>query len=233
MRRALALLLLAAAVAVAPACSGVDAQEAQQLLAESDAAFANVRSATFSASMTITGAGQELKMTMSGGGYAQGGRSGDFYVVATATNLPFHELALVKRGDAASMTVDGASLGQVPFPPAAPADSLKLVDYSRYVKDVHVEHGKLIDGEPMTKVSGVIDTAALVHGALGDLSGSGLNLADALGDTHLVLYLSDVTHLPMRGLVDLHMKLAGQKVEMHMDFAYTSYNEKLEFPGLS
>jgi hypothetical protein len=45
-----------------------------------------------------------------------------------------------------------------------------------------------------------------------------------------VLYLSDATNLPMRGLVDVPMDVAGQKIAMHLDFAYTSYDQKVEFP---
>jgi hypothetical protein len=46
MRHGLALLLVTAA-AVTAGCSGADAQEAQLLLDQSDPAFAQVRSATF------------------------------------------------------------------------------------------------------------------------------------------------------------------------------------------
>jgi hypothetical protein len=55
MRRGLALLLVTAVAAAATGCSGADAQEAQTLLAESNAALAQVRSATFTARLTMTG----------------------------------------------------------------------------------------------------------------------------------------------------------------------------------
>lgn len=233
MRRAFAFLLLTAAVAVAPACSGPDAQEAQILLAQSDAAFASVRSATFTARMTLTGGPQDLTLTMNGGGYAKGKHAGDFYLLATAANLPFKDLVVVKRSGRVSMSVDG-SVSDAALPESAD-NPLQVVEFTDYVKDVRVEHGKLIDGEPMAKVSGVIDTAGLLHGALGDLSGAGsngLDLSSVLGDTHVVLYFSEATHLPARGLVDLALKAGGQKVEMHLDFAYTSYDQKVEFPAL-
>jgi hypothetical protein len=235
MRRAFALLLLAAAAAVAPACSGADAQEAQQLLAQSDAAFANVKSVTFTARMTMTGGPADLTLTMTGGGYAKGKRAGDLYLLATAENLPFRDFVIVKRSGRVSMSLNGSVVGQVPLPSTGGDNPLQVVDITQYVKEVRVEHGKLIDGEPMTKVSGVIDTAGLVHGALGNLTagGNGLDLSSTLGDTRVVLYLSDATHLPMRGLVDVAMKVSDQKIEMHLDFAYTSYDEKLEFPGLT
>jgi hypothetical protein len=76
MPRVLALFLATAAATVAAGCTGRDAQEAQQLVAESQAAFASVRSATFTARLTMTGGPEELTLSMSGGGYgAASGRA--------------------------------------------------------------------------------------------------------------------------------------------------------------
>src|SRR5215210_4295599 len=196
MRRALALVLVTALAAVASACSGADASEAQQLLAESNEAFAEVRSATFSARMTVTGAPMSFDMTMSGGGHSQGKRAGDFYVVATSESLPFGELVVVSKAGRVSMTLDGSPLGSAPVPQQSD-NPIELVDLSRYVKDVDVEHGKLIGGVSMAKLSGVIDTAGLASGALADVTGmgdTGLDLSKALGDTRVVLYISESTH---------------------------------------
>jgi hypothetical protein len=235
MRRLLALLLLTATVAVAAGCSGADAEEAQALLLQSNAAFAEVRSATFTARMSLTGGPQELSMTMSGGGYAHGRREGDFYVLATSDSLGFRDLILVNRSGRVSMSVDGHPVGEVPLPNTTAENPIRLVNFSQYVKDVGVEHGKLIAGQLMTKLTGVIDTAGLAEGALADVTGAGgdgLDLSKSLGDTRIVLYLSEATHLPMRGLVDVPMDVAGEKIAMHLDFAYTSYDRKVEFPGI-
>jgi hypothetical protein len=232
MRRVFALLLLTAA-AVAAGCSGADAKEAQALLAESNAAFAEVRSATFTARMSLTGGPQELNMTMSGGGYAHGKRAGDYYVLATSDNLGFGDLVVLSRSGRVSMSVDGRPIGEVPLPNTSAGNPIQLVDLSQYVKDVEVEHGKLIEGELMTKLTGVIDTAGLAKGALAEVTGAGgdgLDLSKSLGDTRVVLYLSEATHLPMRGLIDVPIDVAGQKIVMHLDFAYTSYDQKVEFP---
>jgi hypothetical protein len=232
MRRGLALLLVTAFAAVAAACSGADAQEAQLLLEQSNAAFAQVRSATFTARLRMTGGPQEFDMTMSGGGYAKGRHAGEFFVVATSDTLPFRELTAVSKSGRVSMIVDGTSLGTVPVQQQND-NPIQLVDLSQYVKDVTVEHGRLIDGESMAKISGVIDTAGLAKGSLANITGmgeSGLDLSKALGDTRIVLYVSESTHLPMRGLVDVPIEVAGQKIEMHLDFAYTSYNTRVDFP---
>jgi hypothetical protein len=231
MRRVLALLCLSAFAAVASGCSGADATEAQALLAQSDAAFAHVRSAIFRAHLTMTGGPQEVGMTMTGGGYVRGKRAGDFYVVATAENLPFGELAVTSKSGRVSMRLDGSPLASVPAPPTQDQNPLAVAEFSQYVKDVKVEHGKLIDGQSMAKISGTIDTAGLAKGLLGDVAGgSGLDLSDSLDDTHVVLYISEATKLPMRCLIDMGLDVAGQKVELHLDFAYTSYDEHVEFP---
>jgi hypothetical protein len=228
MRRVLVLLCLSA---LASGCSGADATEAQALLAQSDASFAQVRSATFTAHLTMTGGPQELAMTMTGGGYVRGKRAGDFYLIATAENLPFGELAVTSKSGRVSMTLDGSPIASVPAPPAQDQNPLAVAEFSQYVKDVNVEHGKLIGGQPMAKISGTLDTAGLAKGLLGDVAGgSGLDLSDSLDDTRVVLYLSETTQLPLRCLIDMGLDVAGQKVEMHLDFAYTSYNERVEFP---
>ena len=230
MRRSAALLVLIVTAVAAAGCSGADAREAEELLAQSDAAFAQVKCTTFTARISMTGGPEEFAMTMTGGGYSRGKRAGDFYMVATAENLPFGDLAVTSRDGHVSMTLDGSPIGNAPIPDAQ-QNPLEFADFSQYVKDVTVEHGKLIDGESMAKLSGVIDTAGLAQGLLGDVTGgSGLDLSDALGDTHLVLYLSETSHLPKRGLIDMPIEVAGQKIEMHVDFAYTSYNEHVEFP---
>jgi hypothetical protein len=231
MRRLLALLCLSTLAAAASGCSGADATEAQALLAKSDAAFAQVRSATFMAHLTMTGGSEEVGMTMTGGGYVRGKRAGDFYVVATAENLPFGELAVTSRSGRVSMALDGSPIASVPAPPTQDENPLAVAEFSQYVKDVKVEHGKLIGGQAMAKISGTIDTAGLAKGVLGDVAGgSGLDLSDSLEDTRVVLYISEASQLPMRCLIDMGLDVAGQKVEMHLDFAYTSYNERVEFP---
>lgn len=112
MKRALALLVLAA---LAAGCSGRDAQEAQLLLAQSEAAFASVRSATFTLRLSTSGAPEDYAMTMAGGGYLKGKRAGDVYVRITAEEDEFHEVVFVQRGGRISGNIDGHR-----FPPWPP-----------------------------------------------------------------------------------------------------------------
>jgi hypothetical protein len=151
-------------------------------------------------------------MVMRGGGYSKGKRAGDFFVQASVEGVPgFTGFTMVSRKGALSMNAGG---GWVPVPADAAAAqqnaALGGFDFMPYIKDVDVEEGKLVAGEPMTKITGVIDTEGLVDGVLGpqlggvsELSGLGA-FGAAFEDTRAVIYLSEVTHLPMRGLVDMY-----------------------------
>ena len=46
-----------------------------------------------------------------------------------------------------------------------------------------------------------------------------------------VLYVSQTTHLPMRTLVDMPMKIAGQTIVMHIDLVITGVNEPVAIPS--
>jgi hypothetical protein len=237
MRRAFALLAVLALGAVAAGCSGREAREAQTLLAQSNEAFAEVRSATFTIKMTLSGGPPELQLadsvlSMSGGGYSRGRRAGDFYVLLTSQTDSSNEVLVVSRSGRISMMLNGSPIGDFPAP-LQDENPIELVAYGPYVKDVSVEHGKVIDGLSVVKISGALDTAALVDGVISDVTGSsvpGLDLSKMLGDTRVVLYVSETTHLPLRGLADMTFDVAGEKVALHMDFAYTSFNERVRFP---
>jgi hypothetical protein len=239
MRRAFALLAVLALGAATAGCSGREAREAQTLLAQSNEALAEVRSATFTITMTLSGGPAELQltdyvMTMSGGGYSRGKRAGDFFMVLTDQTTASNEIVVVSKSGRVSMTLNGMRISDVPVP--APDDSpLQLVDFGQYVKDVSVERGKVIDGLPVVKVAGSIDTGGLLDGMLSEVagtSGPGIDLSELVGDTRVALYLSETTHLPLRGLADMTFEVAGEKITMRMDFAYTSFNEKVDFPGI-
>jgi hypothetical protein len=237
MRGAFALLAMLALGVVSAGCSGREAQEAQELLAESNEAFAEVRSATFTIKMTLSGGPPELQltdyvMTMSGGGYSRGKRAGDFYMVLTDQAGLSNEIMVVSRSGRVSMSLNGSPVGEVPTPPQDD-NPIQVVNFGQYVEDVSVEHGKVIDGLSVVKLAGVIDTGGLVDGVFSDVTGTsvpGLDFSQMLGDTRVVLYLSETTHLPLRGLADMTFEVAGEKMALHMDFAYTSFNERVQFP---
>lgn len=53
----------------------------------------------------------------------------------------------------------------------------------------------------------------------------------AFEDTRAVIYLSEVTHLPMRGLLDMTVKVLDESVTMHLDYALEGVNEPVKIPN--
>lgn len=235
MRRLLALL---AVLSVVPAgCSGTDAQQAQTLLDQSSRALAEVKSLSFSMRMWTSGGPQDMTFVMRGGGYAKGKRAGEFYVTGSVEGLPgLGQFTMVARDGTLRMNM-GQGWIAVPVPEGAAEAGQSPVsgfDLAPYITDVRVEEGQLIAGEPASKITGVIDTGRLVDGALGRLGGlseaGGLDLSEAFGDTRAVLWVSEVTQLPLRGLIDFSVRAAGEEIELHMDFAVTGVNEPVAIP---
>ena len=230
MRRAALAIALLLAVASA-GCAGADGQKAQELLAQSDQALAQVESFRFSGRMTMEAPMGDFRVVFFGGGDARPG--GSFFMTMKAPDIPqFPETTIVVRGDEAWMKLDGA-WQPVPVPPTQ-ATGIQHFDFAGYVKDVDLDEDAEVDGKPAVKITGVIDTAALSDGLLGQLGavggGSMPDLSEMLGDTRAVIYLSQESHLPLRMLLDLTMEVQGEEVEMHLDFAITNVNEPVEVP---
>jgi hypothetical protein len=231
MRRvALCVSLLLAALAPL-GCAGADGQRAQELLEESDRALAQVESFRFSGRMTMETPVGEFRIVLFGGGDAKPG--GNLFMTMKAPDIPeFPETTMVFRGDEAWMKLDGG-WQPVPVPPTQ-ATGIEQFDFAEYVKDVDLDEDAEVDGKTAVKITGVIDTAALFDGLLGQLGAVGggpmPDFSEMLGDTRVVIYLSQESHLPLRMLLDLSMEIEGEEVDMHLDYAITNVNEPVEVP---
>jgi hypothetical protein len=239
MRRLLAFVLLSSAAAVASGCSGVDAQKAQTILNQSTTAMADVESVSFSMRMWTEGApgGADFTVLMHGGGYEKGKHAGEAYMTMTSDDVPGPgSMTVVIRRNVLYVKA-GGTWSRVPAPAGQTgADPMAGFDLTRYVTDVRVEEGVVLEGEPMDRITGVIDTSSAIDGLLGTLGGTGVGglgaASDVLGDIRAVLYVSETTHLPMRTLVDMPMRIAGAKIVMHMDIAITGVNKPVDIPSV-
>jgi hypothetical protein len=236
MRRLLAVALVVSAAAAASGCSGVDAQKAQTLLDQSTTAMADVKSVSFAMRMWTSGGPAESGFTalMHGGGYQKGKRAGESYLTLSSSNVPgIGSMTIVIRHNTLYVKA-GGSWSRVPAPAdQASADPLAGFDLTRYVTDVRVEEGVMVEGESMDRITGVIDTSGALDGLFGTLGGAGGGLgdvSDVLGDIRAVLYVSQTTHLPMRTLVDMPMNVVGQKIVMHM--VITGVNKPVSIPSV-
>lgn len=230
-RAALAVLFLLAALAPL-GCAGADGKRAQELLAESDLALAQVESFRFAGRMTMTADLGSFSFVLRGGGDARPG--GSFFMEMESPDVPgFPGMTMIVDGNDAWIDA-GAGWQSVPLPPSQ-ATGIEQFDLAPYVKDVELDEDAVVGGEPAVRITGVLDTAALFDGLLGQLGGAGggtlPDFSGSFGDTRAVIYLSKETSLPLRMLLDLTMDVAGEEVAMSLDYAITNVNEPVEVPG--
>lgn len=241
-----------AAVAAALSLAGCavltsgDAAEAERVLEQATAAQEELESVTFGVRVQLALDGQTFNVRLDGGGYLKGEQAGDFVMQASADipGAPMSEFGIVSRRSRLFVALNGV-WEELPLPADAAAQDAALqaqlagFDFSRYVKDVRVERATTFLGEPVTKIVGVIDTAGLVEGLfsqLGDLTFLGASpvptgdLAEGLGDTRAVLYVSDATHLVRAALITMELEAEGETVEMRVDYALKSVDEPVEIP---
>jgi hypothetical protein len=231
MRRIAAVLLLLAAFVASPGCTGEDGERAQELLAQSHEALARVESLRFAGRFTVKTSAGDVTFVMRGASTSRDG--GSSFVSVHADELAgFPEILVVSRRQEVWLNVGGA--WQRTEAPAASSAGVGQFDFGPYVKDVRIADGDRVKGEAATKVTGVLDTAALVEGVLGGLGsvpgGALPDLSDSLGDTRVVLYLSDATRLPLRTLVDTSMDAHGEHLDIHIDFAVDGFGEPVTIP---
>jgi hypothetical protein len=232
--RRIGLLVLATVTAlVAAGCSGADAQRAEELLRQSDQALQGLKAYRFAGRFWIESDAGEFTLVMRGGGNTRAG--GASFVTVRSDDIPgFPEITVVQQSQ--TMWIRAGGRWTRVQAPAGQPTGLDQFDLAAYVKDVSVDEDAMVDGEPAAKVTGVLDTPALFAGlfqSLGQTGAGGLPfdpVADAFGDTHVVLYLSEATHLPLRTLVDMAIEHDGQKVEMHMDFALEPAKRRVRIP---
>jgi hypothetical protein len=220
-------LLLVLALPVVAGCSGADAGRAELLLAQAQDAQKAVSSETFAMHVTVEAKDLKGALTLNGGAYLKGARAGDMVMdvkLSAPVALPFDTIRVAKVGPSAWMEMNGERT-DLPASTGATMQSSALgaFDFTRYVKDVKVEGGQLLEGKHVTKIIGILDTSALLQGMakLGNVAGSaGLpELGGKIGDTRVVIYVDDTTHLLVAALADVTMNGGSGNVRLHLDLA--------------
>jgi hypothetical protein len=231
--RRLTILVVLAAASVLPltGCVGAEGKQAQDILAQTDDAMAQARSFRFAGRLALETPAGDFTVVMRGAASKEDG--GASVVTVSSDDVPgFPEVTVVTRGQDGWMKAGGG--WQHVQVPAGQATGMEQFDFVPYVKDVDVDGGQQVDGEPAVKITGVLDTAGLVNGFLGRLGavpgGALPDLSDGLGDTRVVLYVSETSHLPLRTLVDMSFEQGGESAEMHFDFAITNVDEPVAIP---
>jgi len=233
-RRFLVLLALAVSSLALAACTGADAKQAQDLLAQSRVAAQSVRSEAFTMKVHMDAAGKSADVDAQGGMILKGDGAGNFFVTM-ATNVPGAgspmNVVMVKKGRSVTMQANGVTR-TVPMPAgmkASAAAGFDLNAITPYVKDVTVSKVD-VNGRTQDEVVGTIDGDAL----LSNMPGVGKGLLSAfgasLGDIKVSLFIPRDSHLVETALLDMTMHIAKQSMHMSMSYAVTGVNQPLTFP---
>jgi hypothetical protein len=233
MRRLPALLL---AAVVLSACSGEQGERAEQLLTRAEAAQAKLRSASFDASIAFAMDGRRFSLVMDGGAYLKGARAGDAAFSMRTEGVPggqgFKLQGTVRRGHF-SMSMNGRrfslpTTGTTTSSPQRLDWSGTMLELARYVKDVKVREGRVVNGERGATISGVIDTRELMK-AVAKLNAftRAANFGDfdgKLGDIHAALFVAERSGLIRSAVVTMSMEAQGQKADLQVTYRLTSTN---------
>jgi hypothetical protein len=244
LRRAVLVLFLALAAA---GCSGgPDAQRAHELLMQAQAAESKVSSARYDIEITIAGEGKKVAVTLTGGAYVRGKRAGDQYLRGRVSGAPLEfDFEFVALGTRAYVRGGGMGWQAVPRPAMAPSGEAEhlgaavLRELARYVRDVRVKEGELLGGEPTTRISGTVDTAGLVKAAarlddfsqvVGEAAPDVSRFAEHLGDTNVVLLVSERSRLLRAMLIDLTIDYEGKTASVRAIYRLRDVNQAIRIP---
>jgi hypothetical protein len=244
MRRLTCLLALAALAPLASGCAGADANRAQALLQQAQAAQRAVRSEGFVIRLNFDAAGHSGGFAMQGGAQLKGANAGDFYITGQPTGEAMPSASelnftAVRRGSTITVKTP-AGTRTIPVQQASARlgtnaeDPTRLLDLARYVKSVSVDSTSL-NGAPADRIVGKIDTSKLL-GSLGGLDKNALaqqllqRLGLQFGDIDAVLFVARDTHLVRMMFADMDIGAGGKKVHIHLSIALNDVNRPVDFP---
>jgi hypothetical protein len=106
--------------------------------------------------------------------------------------------------------------------------SSTMLDLTRYVKDVSVREGRVVNGESGATISGVIDTEAMLKAASKlDVVAQAANLdnfAGSLGDIHAAVFVAQRNGLIRSAVIGMSMEAEGEKADIELTYRLKSTN---------
>lgn len=219
--RGAALTLVLALALVAAGCVGVEGRQAQELLDDAEEAFAELETYELGGTMRVETSVGDVSFEIQA---AVDQTAEAMLVVLSSEDVPgFPGVRVVGRPDGVWLEQDG---GWEAIP--MPQGEAEQFDVLPYVKDVDVTEGLTVDGEPATRVAGVLDAESFRAGFTSALPGG---VEASFSDTRVVLYLSEASRLPLRMLLNQSMEIEGEQLDLSMDFRLVGVNEPVEIPS--
>jgi hypothetical protein len=229
---------------LAACAGGEDAKRAQKLLEQAEAAQARLSTVGYAGKVSFSYEDQRFGMGFSGAAVLQGASAGDQWLRMTGEGIPGAgsvDMSIVRKGSRMTLRSMGVTQN-VPVPPAVERDddpwgSLGAMDLASCVKKVDVKEGRNFNGEPATRIAGVVDTVCAFEAvrsvsSLGQAGAVDLDvIKDKLGDARATLFVSDRSHLLIGGVLGLDVDVEGQSFSFEVAYRLTSVNEPVRFQG--
>jgi hypothetical protein len=230
------------AVFLLAGCSGEQGERAQQLLNRAQTAQAGLTSMSYEMQVAFTLEGQRVTLVMDGGAYLKGRRAGEQIMDMRMEGLPGLDgmnLQMVLRGGRMTTTLNGRS-SSATVPVSARGRyglSGTMTELTRYVKEVRVREGRVVNGEHGATVSGVLDTQGLIKAvtrfqsfsrATGQAAPDLSDLVDNVGDTRAALFISGRTGLIRSAVVGLTVDDDnGETIDVEVTYRLASVNRAI------
>lgn len=224
MRRAALIVFLALSVVTA-GCVGPEGRQAQELLDDAEQAFAELETYGLGGTMTTETPRGELAVDMH---VSVDQQTGAMLMTMSADDVPgFPVMSVVARDNGFWMKA-GGGWQSLPMPPGGTGAG--QFDILPLVKDVDVDEGHTVGGEPALKITGILDPGSFQAGFMAGLPDD-VSVDASFADTRAVVFLSEATRLPLRMLIDQSMEFQGEELTVSLDLALVDVNEPVHVPN--
>jgi hypothetical protein len=237
--------VIVVAFLLAGCAAGLDAKNAQELLQRAQAEQLKLRSAEFSAELSVTANGQKFGLALDAAAAMKKPRGGDMWLRMTGHGMGGEdfEMTVAKRGSRVTITAQGQTQTFDANDAAAPKldtlGSLGSFDFSSCIKSVDVAEGRGLNGEPATRIAGTVDTGCVLKAAsaLGGVAGSTApnvdfnELSKYVEDVRATLFVSERSHLLVGALITTRFKAMGQSADVQLRYRLTRVNQPVRFPS--
>lgn len=234
-----------ATLALGTGCAvGPDARDAKALLERAQAEQAKLASAAYDVRLTAKSAGRTFAFRVDGAAQLRGANAGDQYVRVRASGVQAGavEMTLAKRGPHVRVSMNGNvqtfEAGRSDAPDLDALGQFGSLDFASCVEQLDVAEGRSLNGEPATRIGGVVDTGCLLRAAskmngLSETAGQPFDLGELakhVGDVRATLFVSERTHLLIGAVVSTEIEAEGFSASVQLSYRLTSVNRPLRFP---
>ena len=237
---------LALAVVLLAGCSSLlEARDAKALLERAQAEQAKLASAAFEVRLDVVADGEKYSFALDGAAQLKGANAGDQFVRARATGKGESAFSMwfAKRGRRVTTSFGGEArsfrAGEPGAPDVASLPSFGSIDFASCVERLDVAEGRRLNGEPATRIAGVVDTecilrAAVKLGGAAESAGQSFDfgeVAKRIQDVRATLFVSERSHLLVGAVIRTRIDAEGKSAELQLSYRLTNVNRPIRFPA--